>query len=143
MQGQKNLNPVLPGSGFFLRLRLLGSRTGGSAGGQGPERHDLAPHAGYVLNLRWDVLVYNAAADDLFGFARAAQEADIQALVHDLLKVSPEFKQWWREHDVHAPCNGRRYLQVDDRRIGYEHTSLTVDADRHLRLVVYARALEE
>lgn len=29
---------------------------------------DLAPHAAYILNLRWDVLAYNDAADGLFGF---------------------------------------------------------------------------
>lgn len=31
---------------------------------------DLAPHAAYVINLRWDVLVSNAPADGLFGFDR-------------------------------------------------------------------------
>lgn len=144
--------------------------------------HDLAPHAAYVLNLRWDVLVYNAAADELFGFgahaperrnllwllftdaqlharladwqqqapqmlssfrrdfARASQEADIHELVDELARVSPIFKQWWRRHEVHAPCSGRRELLVDGRRQAYEHTSLTVDEDRHLRLVVYALA---
>lgn len=145
--------------------------------------HDLAPHAAYVLNLRWDVLVFNAAADELFGFgahaperrnllwllftdtllhsrfanweqqaqqmlssfrrdfARAMQEADIHELVDELTRVSPLFKQWWRKNDVHAPCSGLRELLIDGRREAFEHTSLTVDEDRHLRLVVHARAL--
>lgn len=144
--------------------------------------HDLAPHAAYVLNLRWDVLACNAPADTLFGFwqhaparrnllwllftdpflrdcfhdwetqaplmlssfrrdyAHATQEADIHALVVELRKVSPEFAQWWARHDVHAPCEGVRTLCVDGRLARYEHTSLTIDADRHLRLVVYAPA---
>lgn len=143
--------------------------------------HDLAPHAAYVLNLRWDVLVFNAPADGLFGFsgypaerrnllwmlftdpalrerfadweqqaaqmlasfqrdfARANQQSDIQALVGALQKASPEFNQWWRQHDVQAPCNGVRQLMVDGKAEGFEHTTLTIDADRHLRLVVYAR----
>lgn len=146
--------------------------------------HELA-HPAYVLNLRWDVLAFNAGADALFGFgahaaarrnllwllftdpllrsrfagweeqaplmlssfrrdyARATQEADIHALVEELEKVSPEFKRWWRRHDVHAPCAGVRRLAIDGEQVAYEHTSLTIDAERHLRLVVYARRVEE
>tara|TARA_R110002051_G_scaffold16719_2_gene49904 strand:- start:2884 stop:3678 length:795 start_codon:yes stop_codon:yes gene_type:complete len=72
-------------------------------------------------------------------YARATQEADIQELVAELQKVSPEFQQWWRRHDVHAPCDGTRLLRVSGCPVAYEHTSLTVDADRHLRMVVYAQ----
>ncbi|MER0850218.1 helix-turn-helix transcriptional regulator [Pseudomonas aeruginosa] len=142
--------------------------------------HDL-PHPAFVLNLRWDVLGFNASADQLFGFsthvperrnllwllftdpllhkrvdawdeqaplmlssfrrdfARATQEADIHELVDELERVSPEFKGWWRTHDVHAPCDGVRKLVIDGQAEPFEHTSLTVDEDRHLRLVVYAR----
>ncbi|MBB3810670.1 helix-turn-helix transcriptional regulator [Pseudochelatococcus contaminans] len=31
---------------------------------------DLAPHAAYIINLRWDVLAFNGPADALFGFGR-------------------------------------------------------------------------
>ncbi|MFX4439364.1 transcriptional regulator, partial [Acinetobacter baumannii] len=31
---------------------------------------DLAPHAAYIINLRWDVLAFNGPADSLFGFNR-------------------------------------------------------------------------
>lgn len=143
--------------------------------------HDMEPHLAYVLNLRWDVLAFNAAADKMFGFgaqmpgqrnllwllftapalrgcvkdweeqaplmlssfrrdfARATQGSDIHELVGTLEKVSPEFRTWWRRHDVHAPCNGLRWLVCDGQAEPFEHTSLTVDEDRHLRLVVYAR----
>src|SRR5690606_26662920 len=142
--------------------------------------HDL-PHSAYVLNLRWDVLGFNALADQLFGFdkhpperrnvlwmlftdpllierffnweeqapqmlssfrrdfTRATQEADIHELVDELERVSPEFKMWWHQHEVHAPCSGVRKLKIDDQVEAFEHTSLTIDEDRHLRLVVYAR----
>ncbi|MGO4736556.1 helix-turn-helix transcriptional regulator [Bosea sp. 2KB_26] len=142
--------------------------------------HDLAPHAAYILNLRWDVLACNDAAEDLFrfgsqpstrrnllwmlfcdqhlgdtlldwenqaqamlasfrrDFAGARGDADMRALVAELEDVSPEFKTWWRSPDVHAPCTGTRRLRVEGRPVTFEHTSLTVDGGRHLRLVVYA-----
>ena len=145
--------------------------------------HDLAPHAAYVLNLRWDVLSFNAPADRLFGFdahpperrnllwllftdpllharfaaweaqapqmlssfrrdfVRATQEADIHELVDELQRVSPDFRTWWRQHEVHAPCSGVRQLLVDGQAQAFEHTSLTIDQDRYLRMVVYARQL--
>ncbi|WP_454689540.1 helix-turn-helix transcriptional regulator [Achromobacter aloeverae] len=143
--------------------------------------HDLAPHLAYVLNLRWDVLAFNAPADRLFGFgaqppgrrnllwllftdpvlrervdaweaqaplmlssfrrdfARAPRESDIHELVAELEKVSPEFKAEWRKHEVHAPCTGMRRLVIDGRAEPFEHTSLTIEGERGLRLVVYAR----
>ncbi|MFM2482857.1 helix-turn-helix transcriptional regulator [Celerinatantimonas sp. YJH-8] len=146
---------------------------------------DIAQHPAYVLNLRWDVLAYNDAANRLFCFehqpserrnllwmlftdpvllelfphweeeaprilssfrrdyANASHDCDIKALVDELKKVSPEFHQFWKEHDVHAPCNGSRELKVDGETITFEHTSLIIDADRHLRLVVYAKSEQD
>lgn len=142
--------------------------------------HDLAPHAAFVLNLRWDVLAFNQAADQLFkfaqhppakrnllwllftdptlrelladweqqvprmlasfrrDFARATKEADIRELVETLRRISPEFQTLWSQHDVHAPCDGERNLLIHGQTKTFEHTTLTIDADRHLRLVVYA-----
>lgn len=72
-------------------------------------------------------------------FARASQEADIHELVDELERVSPEFKAWWQTHDVRASCTGLRMMMIEGKAEPFEHTSLTVDEDRHLRLVVYAR----
>lgn len=146
--------------------------------------HDL-PHPAFVLNLRWDILGFNALADELFSFGRhppeqrnhlwllftdtafkelvvdwdeqaplivssfrrdftrASQSTDIPELVNELELVSPEFKFLWRQHNVHAPCNGVRNLRVEGQPIPFEFTSLTVDEDRHLRLVVYAKQQQE
>jgi len=142
---------------------------------------DLPSRPAYVLNLRWDVLAWNAAADRVFDlsshpaeqrnllwmlftcpgmrevfqpwdqqalqilssfrrdFVRATQDADIVALVKNLEKASPDFKSWWRQQDIHGPCQGVRHLRI--RGVGdveFEHTTLTIDEDRHLRLVYYA-----
>ena len=145
---------------------------------------DLLPHAAYVLNLRWDVLLYNTSADSLFGFDRypaeqrnllwllftddqlrgrlvdweqqaiqmlssfrrdyavAGDDPSIRSLVEDLLKASPDFRLWWPRHDVHAPCEGKRSLIIDGLPTSFDHTSLTIDAERHLRLVIYARSAD-
>ncbi|MFC4861238.1 helix-turn-helix transcriptional regulator [Pseudomonas sp. MAHUQ-62] len=142
---------------------------------------DLPSRPAYVLNLRWDVLAWNAAADRVFGFSalpadrrnllwmlftspamralftpweeqalqmlssfrrdfvRATQDPEIVALVKELLKVSPDFRIWWRQQDIHGPCQGIRNLNVESiGPVVFEHTTLTIDEDRHLRLVYYA-----
>ncbi|KFF72636.1 hypothetical protein IW01_02690 [Pectobacterium brasiliense] len=71
------------------------------------------------------------------------KEADIHELVDELERVSPDFKTWWRQHEVHAPCSGVRQLMIDGKAEAFEHTSLTIDEDRHLRLVVYTRQSQE
>ncbi|HFS0969430.1 TPA: helix-turn-helix transcriptional regulator [Pseudomonas aeruginosa] len=142
---------------------------------------DIPSRPAYVLNLRWDVLAWNAAADRVFGFSailadrrnllwmlftspsmrelfdpweeqalqilssfrrdfvRATQDPEIAALVKELERVSPDFKGWWREQDINGPCQGIRHLKI--KTVGpvvLEHTTLTIDEDRHLRLVYYA-----
>lgn len=142
---------------------------------------DLPTRPAYILNLRWDVLAWNGAADKLFNFsyyaperrnmlwllftdpamrqrlapwetqvsqmlssfrrdfARAAQDPAIDALVEELAKVSPEFKQLWKTQEVNAPCQGVRHLYLEELGdVAFEHTTLTVDEERHLRLVYYA-----
>lgn len=142
---------------------------------------DWPHHPAYVLNLRWDVLAWNAAAQTLFDFeqrpagqrnllwllftaedlrgvfvnwaeqaprmlasfrrdfVRATTDPSITDLVRQLERASPEFRQWWPCQDVAAPCTGSRELLCDGQARRYQHTTLIVDEDRHLRLVVYAR----
>lgn len=142
---------------------------------------DLPTRPAYILNLRWDVLAWNGAADKLFNFsshvperrnllwllftdpgmrqrlspweaqvsqmlssfrrdfARAAQDPAIDELVEELTKVSPEFKLVWKTQEVNAPCQGVRHLYLEELgEVAFEHTTLTVDEERHLRLVYYA-----
>lgn len=147
---------------------------------------DLPLRPAYVLNLRWDVLAWNAAADKVFGFSsvpverrnllwllftapsmralldpwedqalqilssfrrdfvRAPQDPDIGTLVRDLEKVDPDFRAWWRQQDIHGPCQGIRHFNVTDvGPVVFDHTSLTIDVDRDLRLVYYAAKEEQ
>jgi|GEM_PF-6355575 len=73
-------------------------------------------------------------------FAIAANETDFKSLVDELIKTSPEFREYWQQQEVHASCNGKISFKLSDILTeSYQHTSLTVDEDKHLRLVVYLK----
>lgn len=146
---------------------------------------NLVSSPAFVINLRWDVLAWNTAADRVFHFSahaperrnmlwmlfadprthalfdpwdnqamqmlshfrrdfvKATQEPDIRALIKDLEKLSPDFRNWWQEQDIHGPDLGWRRLHLEGLgHVAFEYTKLTIDEDRHLRLVYYA-ALED
>lgn len=141
---------------------------------------DLTQRPAFVMNLRWDVIGWNAASDELFGFSdypkdqqnmlwmyfaddrlscrvqdwprQAAQivasfrrdfavgdpRTDMQDLADHLQTASRTFRRLWRDHDVQGRCEGRRSFEMTDRgQVAFDHTTLIVDQDRHLRLVYY------
>lgn len=142
--------------------------------------HDLTLRPAYVLNLRWDVLAWNPAAERLFGFSRlpaeqrnllwmvfmdahlrallqpwedqalqmlasfrrdhvhARHEVDVAHLVHTLEQGSAEFRAGWQSQAIDGPCQGARHFCIEPLgALTLQHTSLTVDADKHLRMVYY------
>lgn len=148
------MNDLVPHSAFVLNLRWDVLTFNPSAdqlfkfGQQAPGRRNFLwmlftdPHTRHTF-VDWAQQAPDMLSSFRRDFARANQEADILELVDELERVSPEFKQWWRQHDVHAPCNGVRELCLEDgTQAPFEHTSLTIDEDRHLRMVVYARKTE-
>lgn len=141
---------------------------------------DLPLRPAYVLNLRWDVLAWNPAADRLFGFSQlpaerrnllwmlfmephlrtllcpwedqaqqmlssfrrdyvhAQAESDVTHLVRALEQGSAEFRDGWQRHAIDGACQGLRQFHLAALGpFSLEHTSLTIDADKHLRLVYY------
>ncbi|MDO5658181.1 MAG: helix-turn-helix transcriptional regulator [Paracoccus sp. (in: a-proteobacteria)] len=142
---------------------------------------DLTLRPAYVINLRWDVLAWNKAADRIFGFsaykpeernflwlafadqtyrtlldpwedqarqilshfrrdfARATHEPDILALIKTLEVVDTDFKSWWEEQNIRNPYSGQRRINIGDAgAICFDHSMLTIDEDRHLRLIYLA-----
>ncbi|MDW5377265.1 hypothetical protein R6258_10090 [Halomonas sp. HP20-15] len=72
-------------------------------------------------------------------YARADGDPIIAIQVKEHSAHSPDFFQWWRRHEVDAPRQGVRALELDGLgKVGFEHTRLIVDEGRHLRLVVYS-----
>ncbi|MBE1236126.1 helix-turn-helix domain-containing protein [Phaeovibrio sulfidiphilus] len=70
--------------------------------------------------------------------ARAPRDEAIRALVADLENRAPEFRTLWTHQDP-QPCTGVRDLDIPGLGVvSFEHTTLILDEDRHLRLVYYA-----
>ena len=87
----------------------------------------------------WEEQALNMLSSFRRDFARATEDADIATLIKDLGKIDPDFRAWWQSQDIHAPCHGVRHLFLRDvGRVAFEHTTLTIDEDRHLRLIYYA-----
>ncbi|TKT82602.1 helix-turn-helix transcriptional regulator [Aquamicrobium sp. LC103] len=62
---------------------------------------DLAPHAAYVINLRWDVLASNEPADRLFGFGR---HGPARRNLLRLLFTDPELRDAFVDWEGQAPA---------------------------------------
>jgi transcriptional regulator with XRE-family HTH domain len=71
-------------------------------------------------------------------FARHGNDQAFHDLVRELSEESPEFRAWWREHDVLEPGEGvKRFQHEALGALDFEHASFSVDAAPGLRLVVY------
>jgi transcriptional regulator with XRE-family HTH domain len=72
-------------------------------------------------------------------YAQAPEDEAMNDLVMSLEASSPLFKMLWTQHDVHGRCQGRRNFEIDGvGMVAFEHQTLVVDADRHLRMAFYA-----
>ncbi|CAI0722845.1 Uncharacterised protein [Serratia entomophila] len=142
---------------------------------------DLPLRPAYVMNLSWDIIAWNPAAERLFAigerpaeqrnmlwmlfadpqlnqrlvewqvqapqvlasfrrdYARAPEDEVMLRRVQALEQVSPQFRQLWRQHDIHGRCQGQRTFEVADvGQVTFEHGSFIVDEENHLRLVMYS-----
>lgn len=72
-------------------------------------------------------------------FAQAPDDAAMANLVSRLETKSGLFRSLWRGHSVHGRCRGRRSFDVEGiGRVEFDHTTLVVSAEDHLRLALYA-----
>ena len=116
---------------------------------------DLTTKPAYVLNLRWDVIAWNAAADDLFGFR--AREREARNILH-MVFADPDMRRRlpaWRDDaskllaqfrydfavapndpPMLALVDGLRALSADFRR--WWDTPDSEQAQRGLRVVMAA-----
>jgi hypothetical protein len=71
--------------------------------------------------------------------ARAGAAAEVEALVDDLSRLSPEFKAMWRDDDeVHNHLEAVKQIRHPVLgRIAFEYSAFAVDARPDLSLLVY------
>jgi hypothetical protein len=77
--------------------------------------------------------------------ARAGAAAEVEPLVDELCRLSPEFKAMWRDNDVHA-AHGEAVKQIRHPVLGplaFEYSAFAVDGRTDLSMVVYNPATPE
>jgi transcriptional regulator with XRE-family HTH domain len=77
--------------------------------------------------------------------ARAGAAVEIEPLVDELCRLSPEFKTMWRENDVHgAPHEAVKHMRHPVLGpISFEYSAFSVDGRTDLTMVVYNPATAE
>ena len=71
-------------------------------------------------------------------YARYRGDPVMDALVKELQQRSPEFRQYWRRHDVMSSGEGIKTLWVKGKGdMLFEHTSFSVNGEPDLNLLVY------
>src|ERR1700689_4469722 len=75
--------------------------------------------------------------------ARAGAAAEVQPLVDELCRLSPEFKAMWRDNDVRSHGEGVKQIRHPVLGpIAFEYSALAVDGRPDLSMVVYNPATE-
>src|SRR6201986_5258742 len=75
--------------------------------------------------------------------ARAGAAAEVQPLVEELCRLSPEFRAMWRDNDVHTHGEGvKRIRHPVIGPIEFEYSAFAVDGRPDLSMVVYIPATQ-
>ena len=70
--------------------------------------------------------------------ARAGAAAEVQPLVDELCRLSPEFKAMWRDNDVRSHGEGVKQIRHPVLgAVAFEFSAFTVDGRPDLSMVVY------
>jgi transcriptional regulator with XRE-family HTH domain len=72
-------------------------------------------------------------------FAQASNDREMVELVAALEEISPLFRSLWRSQSVQGRCQGRRSFEMGGIGfVEFDHSTLIVNADEHVRLALYA-----
>jgi transcriptional regulator with XRE-family HTH domain len=70
--------------------------------------------------------------------ARAGAAAEVEPLVDELCRLSPEFKAMWRDNDVRAHGEAVKYIRHPVLgRLAFEYSAFAVDGRPDLSMVIY------
>jgi transcriptional regulator with XRE-family HTH domain len=97
-----------------------------------------------AAQLDWESVARFVVAAFRADAMRAGASKNIQALVDELCRVSPEFERMWRDHDVRAHGEGSKQLKHPVAGlISMEYSAFAVDGRPDLGLVIYNPATPE
>ena len=86
----------------------------------------------------WDSVARYVVGAFRVDAARAGAAAEVEPLVAELCRLSPEFKALWRDHDVQSPGEDVKHIRHPILGpIAFEHSAFAVDGRPDLTLVVY------
>ncbi len=93
----------------------------------------------------WESVARFALGSFRVDAARAGAAVEVESLVDELCRLSPEFKTMWRDNDVRGP-HGEAVKHIRHPVLGplaFEYSAFSVDGRTDLNLVVYNPATAE
>jgi transcriptional regulator with XRE-family HTH domain len=93
----------------------------------------------------WESVARFALGSFRVDAARAGATAEVESLVEDLCRLSPEFRAMWRENDVRG-VHGEAVKHIRHPALGplaFEYSAFAVDGRPDLAMVVYNPATPE
>src|ERR1700723_4054347 len=93
----------------------------------------------------WESVARFALGSFRVDSARAGAAAEVESLVEDLCRLSPEFRAMWRENDVRG-AHGEAVKHIRHPVLGplaFEYSAFAVDGRSDLSMVVYNPATPE
>jgi len=111
--------------------------------GLAPERRNILRRLFFDLQIRigqpdWETFARFAVAAFRTDTVRAGAAANVQALVEELRRSSPEFEKFWRENDVRTHGEGTKHFRHPVAGvIEVEFSGFSIDGRPDLNLVIY------
>jgi len=95
--------------------------------------------AGFRARLpQWTTDAESVVAKFRSNYAKYRGDPAMEALVAEMNQRSPEFRQFWRRHDVMSTGEGIKTIRVEGKGLmRFEHTSFSVNGEPDLNLLVY------
>ena len=103
----------------------------------------LDPHARAATRDEWEAVARTLVAAFRAGVVKAGAQAEVQALVDELSRSSPEFEAMWRGHDVYEPSEANKLINHPVLGpLEFEHSAFSIDGRPDLTMLVYYPATE-
>jgi len=120
-------------------------------GAMPPEHRNMLRHLFLDARARaahghWDSVARFVVGAFRLDAARAGAAADVEPLVEELSRLSPEFRALWRENELPAVVHREAVKQINHPvlgQVGFEYSTFAVDGRTDLSLLIYNPATPE